>query len=45
MMNSGPTALRTALTTSTASLRRFFGLPPNSSLRSLVYGARNWLMK
>ncbi|SKU15553.1 Uncharacterised protein [Mycobacteroides abscessus subsp. abscessus] len=36
MMKSGPTALRTALTTSTASRRRFSGLPPNSSVRSLV---------
>ena len=44
-MKSLPTASRTARTVSTAKRRRFCGLPPHASIRLLVRGARNWLMR
>ncbi|MBB5957111.1 hypothetical protein FHS29_003704 [Saccharothrix tamanrassetensis] len=45
MTKSGPAASRHRRTTSTAVRRRFSALPPHRSVRLLVRGARNWLMK
>ena len=45
MMKSRPTAARVWRTTSSASRARFSSDPPHSSLRLLVRGARNSLMK
>jgi hypothetical protein len=44
-MKSRPTASRSRETISTGSRMRFSGLPPHRSVRRLVRGARNSLMK
>ena len=42
---SAPSASRTRRTTSTGKRIRFSAAPPHRSVRRLVCGARNWLMR
>ena len=42
---SAPTSLRIARTTSSGKRARFSSEPPYSSVRSLIAGLRNWVMR